>query len=263
MSDQNQWPKPGDSSGSSDGRQQPDGQQPPQSAPQGSGQDPWSQSGQGSSAQGASGGVPPYGQPHQPNPYGQQQGSPYGQQYGAPSAPQQGSPYGGQPQGAPHGQQQGSPYGQQTGGNPYAAAGPQQAGPQHNPYAPHQQGGNPYAAPYATGGYQPYAQRPKTNTLAILSIVFSGVAGLSLLTFVFAFFAVLAGPAGAILGHVALGKVGTTGESGRGLALAGIIVGWAATGIALIGIVIFFAILGAGTGGYSSDYGYDSGAFVG
>ncbi len=153
----------------------------------------------------------------------------------------------------------GNPYGQQQQpqqGNPYAAS-----GPQHNPYAP-QQGSNPYAAPYATTGYQPYAQRPKTNTLAILSIVFSGVAGLSLLTFVFAFFAVLAGPAGAILGHVALGKTKTTGESGRGLALAGIIVGWIATGIALIGVIVFFVVLANSGGGYSDPYDYDSGAFI-
>ncbi len=189
----------------------------------------------------------PYAQPQQSqqNPYAQssQPGSPYGQQ------PQQQNPYA-QP-GNPYGQQQ-----QPQQGNPYASS-----GPQHNPYAP-QQGNNPYASPYATTGYQPYAQRPKTNTLAILSIVFSGVAGLSLLTFVFAFFAVLAGPAGAILGHVALGKTKTTGESGRGLALAGIIVGWIATGIALIGVIVFFVVLANSGGGYSDPYDYDSGAFI-
>lgn len=270
MSDQNQWPKPGESSGGDDGRAQQDGQS-------GSHQSGSQQSGSHQSGT-------PYGQSSPGNPYGHSsQGTSHGQQPANPYAPpSSGAPYGqGQPSsGAPYGQGQqgnphaqpsqqpsGNPYAQQSQqGNPYAQQSPQgnpyaASGPQHNPYAP-QQGGTPYASPYATTGYQPYAQRPKTNTLAILSIVFSGVAGLSLLTFVFAFFAVLAGPAGAVLGHVALGKTKTTGESGRGLALAGIIVGWVATGIALIGIIVFFALLANTGGGYSDPYDYDSGAFV-
>lgn len=262
MSDQNQWPKPGESNASDDGRPQQDGQQ--------------SGASQQSSASQSTGQQPgtPYGQPSQGNPYAQPSpGAPSGQAqqsanpYAQPQQSQQnpyaqssqpGSPYGQQPQQQNPYAQPSNPYGQQQSqqGNPYAAS-----GPQHNPYAP-QQGSNPYTAPYATTGYQPYAQRPKTNTLAILSIVFSGVAGLSLLTFVFAFFAVLAGPAGAILGHVALGKTKTTGESGRGLALAGIIVGWIATGIALIGIIVFFVVLANSGGGYSDPYDYDSGAFI-
>ncbi|QCR44661.1 hypothetical protein C1N91_15115 [Curtobacterium sp. SGAir0471] len=270
VSDQNQWPKPGESSGGDDGRpqqdRQPDGQQ--------SGT-PQSDSQQGSPSARSSNGNP-YAQPSQDSPYGQGQqsanpytqpqqssGNPYAQQQqpGNPYGQQQHNPYAQQSQqGNPYAQQQpGNPYAQQQQsrpGNPYAAS-----GPQHNPYAP-QQGSNPYASPYATAGYQPYAQRPKTNTMAILSIVFSGVAGLSLLTFVFAFFAVLAGPAGAILGHLALGKTKATGESGRGLALAGIIVGWVATGIALIGIIVFFVLIANSGGGYSDPYDYDSGAFI-
>ncbi|WP_139196692.1 DUF4190 domain-containing protein, partial [Curtobacterium sp. MMLR14_014] len=79
--------------------------------------------------------------------------------------------------------------------------------------------------PYAAAGYQPYAQRPKTNTLAILSIVF-GLGAIPLF-----FMAILLGPAGAILGHLALGRIKQTGESGRALALTGVIAGWVMTGV--------------------------------
>ena len=193
MSDQNQWPKPGESNGSADGGAQHDGQQ---------------------------------------------------------QAPQSGTPYG-QQSGNPYGQPQGNPYAQQQGGNPYAA------GPQHNPYAP-QQGGNPYAAPYSSAGYQPYAQRPKTNTLAILSIVFA-FAGIIIWPIV-----ILTSPAGAIMGHIALGKIKQTGEGGRGLALAGIIGGWVLTGlwILIVGLVVILGIVAGNSGGYSDPYNYDPGAFI-
>lgn len=54
----------------------------------------------------------------------------------------------------------------------------------------------------------------KTNTLVIVSLVFAFLAPL----------------VGAILGHVALSQITRRGEQGRGLALAGIIVGWVLTG---------------------------------
>jgi hypothetical protein len=43
---------------------------------------------------------------------------------------------------------------------------------------------------------------------------------------------------GAIVGHVALGQIKKTGEEGRGLALAAVIVGWTLTGLAIIGIIV-------------------------
>lgn len=237
MSDQNQWPKPGESSGGDDGRQQQDGQsgsqQPANPSAQPSQGTPY---GQGQQASGA-----PYGQGQQPsgNPYAQQsqQGNPH-----AASGPQH-NPY------APQ-SQQGNPYAQQSHqGNPYAASSPQQ-----NPYAP-QQGGNPYASPYATSGYQPYAQRPKTNTLAILSIVFA-FAGVVIWPIV-----ILTSPAGAIMGHIALGKIKQTGEGGRGLALAGVIGGWVLTGLYVLFAVIFIIAI-ASSHSSSDPYGYDSGAFI-
>jgi hypothetical protein len=260
VSDQNQWPKPDDSNADGRGAGTPSdagqsgqsGQsqqygasapEPPRSA---GSSDPWAQSGQGAAAQGVSEG---HTAPQAPqNPYaapGQHQsGNPYpssgpGQQQPGYGAPQ--NPYA-----APQ-----NPYAQQPGTNPYA---------QQNPYG-QQPGANPYAVPgaYAPGGYQPYAQRPKTNVLAILSIVFA-FGGILVWPLV-----ILTSPAGAIMGHIALGKIRQTGEGGRGLALAGVIGGWALTALYIV-IVLLFVLLGiaAGTSGRYSDYnGYDSGAFIG
>ncbi|MGN6409386.1 MAG: DUF4190 domain-containing protein [Curtobacterium sp.] len=262
MSDQNQWPKPGEtpdggassvpSSAAQPESGQPGSGQPQQygasapEAPAAAPNDPWAQSGQGASAQGVSEGSTapqnPYAAPQQQNPYAAPQ-NPY-------AAPQQ-NPY------AAPGQQ--NQYGAPQ--NPYAAPGQQNpygASQQQNPYAAPQ---NPYAAPgqqnpYAAAGYQPYAQRPKTNTMAILSIVF----GLGAVPFFF--MAILLGPAGAILGHLALGRIKQTGEGGRGLALTGVIAGWVMTGVWILWIIGLFAFASMGSSySYNDDYG--SGAFIG
>lgn len=268
MSDQNQWPKPGETTpeggawtnqpepGAQSASGQPDAGQSQQygaSAPEAPASapapnDPWAQSGQGSAAQGVSGG---YAAPQ--NPYGAP-GQQYGQQYGQPGSGTPQNPYAapGQ-QGGQYGQQGGQygQYGQQNGQpgsgapqNPYAAPG------QQNPYAPGQQN------PYAPSGYQPYAQRPKTNVLAILSIVFA-FGGIIIWPLV-----ILTSPAGAIMGHIALGKIKQSGEGGRGLALAGIIGGWIMTAlfILIVGLVIILASVGHSYSDYN--YDYDSGAFV-
>lgn len=63
----------------------------------------------------------------------------------------------------------------------------------------------------------------RTNSLALASIIvvwFSSVVGL-------------------ILGHVALSQINRTGESGRGMALTSVIVGWIATSIAVIFAIIY------------------------
>lgn len=253
MSDQNQWPKPGETT--------PEGgastNQPEQGAQPGAGQPGAGQAQQyGASAPAAPSSAPAapsdqWGQPGQgasQSPSGTQQG------YGAPQNPY-GAPQ--NPYAAPQ-----NPYaapGQQN-QNPYAAPGQQN----QNPYAaPGQQNQNPYAAPgqqnpYAPNGYQPYAQRPKTNVLAILSIVFA-FGGIIIWPLV-----ILTSPAGAIMGHIALGKIKQSGEGGRGLALAGVIGGWVLTGLFIL-IVGLFIVIGAIAGTHSSDYdyGYDSGAFIG
>ena len=163
------------------------------------------------------GGTPDPYQPQQP--YGQQPGydptSPYSQDpYAAPAsgAPASGQPYGQQP---PYGQQQ-PPY-----GTPTPASG--------QPYGQPQYGQQPgYGQPYAQ---QPYSPQAPTNTMAILALVFA---------FVFS-------PAAIVMGHVAKKQIRQTGESGEGLATAGLWLGYIFTSLyvllcAFYVIVVIFAI---------------------
>jgi len=74
-----------------------------------------------------------------------------------------------------------------------------------------------------------YYQAP-TNTLAILALVFG---------FLFPI-------AGIICGHLARRQIKTTGESGDGLALAGLILGYVLTGLTVLfmaAYLIFFVVL--------------------
>ena len=64
----------------------------------------------------------------------------------------------------------------------------------------------------------------KINTLAIVSLIL-------------AFFVPLLG---AVLGHVAMGQIKKTGEQGRGLALAGVLIGWVLTALSVLGAILFF-----------------------
>jgi hypothetical protein len=75
--------------------------------------------------------------------------------------------------------------------------------------------GSPVTADRAVG-YQPVNQH--TNTLAVVTLVLS------------LFFSVLAIP----FGHVALSQINRTGEQGRGLALAGLIIGYIGLGALII-----------------------------
>jgi hypothetical protein len=43
---------------------------------------------------------------------------------------------------------------------------------------------------------------------------------------------------GAIIGHIALNQIKKTGEDGRGVALAAVIVGWTLTALAVIGVIL-------------------------
>ncbi|PZE72644.1 hypothetical protein DEJ12_03070 [Curtobacterium sp. MCLR17_059] len=93
---------------------------------------------------------------------------------------------------------------------------------------------------------------------------------MSILSIVFAFggiiiwpLIILTSPAGAIMGHIALGKIKQTGEGGRGLALAGIIGGWILTGLfILIVALVWISIANASDYSDYSDYSSNSGAFV-
>ena len=97
----------------------------------------------------------------------------------------------------------------------------------------------PAANPYAQPAYAPVG--PKTNVLAIISLVLS-IIGISI--------------GGVITGHIALSQIKKRAEGGRGLALAGVIIGY----VGCLGWIIFWVIwIGfialAGAGSYY-DYSY-------
>jgi hypothetical protein len=100
---------------------------------------------------------------------------------------------------------------------------------------------SPYAQPYAQ---QPYAVGPKTNTLAIVSLVLS-IIGVSI--------------GGVITGHIALKQIKERGEAGHGLALAGAIIGWVGCAfwvIAIVLTILSFVLFGTALWGVSTyDYG--------
>ncbi|WP_254773799.1 DUF4190 domain-containing protein [Microbacterium sp. cf046] len=90
------------------------------------------------------------------------------------------------------------------------------------------------AAPAYGTSYGAYAPA-KTNTLAIVSLV-SSLVGIFIIPF-------LGSLAGIITGHMSLGQIKRTGEQGRGLALAGTILGYVGLGFIVLGLIVFFAFL--------------------
>jgi hypothetical protein len=91
-------------------------------------------------------------------------------------------------------------------------------------------------APPAGYGYPVYVQpAPSMNTLAIVALV---------LAFVFA-------PAAIVCGHIARKQIRSSGESGDGLALAGLICGYVFTGLQIIFCGIYIALFASVIG--SSD----------
>ena len=109
---------------------------------------------------------------------------------------------------------------------PYGTAAP--SGPTQPLYP-----GTPYGAPAAPPpGYgYPYQPAPRTNGMSVASMVVSIVSAAGLCCYGFGG---LLGIVGAILGHVARRQVKQRNESGEGMALAGIIVGWIAFGLGLV-----------------------------
>jgi len=109
-----------------------------------------------------------------------------------------------------------------------AGAPPQNQPPQYQPpqYQPPQYQPPQYQPPqYGAPQYVPVSN--KTNSMAIASLIVS---------------LICCAPLGVIFGHVALGQIDKTGEGGRGLAVAGLIVGYIGIGI---GLLFFLGALGS------------------
>ncbi|MEF2976881.1 DUF4190 domain-containing protein [Subtercola sp. YIM 133946] len=73
---------------------------------------------------------------------------------------------------------------------------------------------------------------PRTNVLAIVSLVVS-IVGFTII--------------GIVLGFVALSQIKRTGESGRGLALAGIVIGFIELIIGIILVIVVIAVAASST----------------
>lgn len=144
--------------------------------------------------------------------------SPYGTAYGAPARQPYEQPYGQQPYGAP-----GQPYAQ-PGQQPYGA--PAQYG----------QPGGPYNA-YGQPGYYSMPPEPKSLSIASMCCGIAAMIG-------FGFF-LLPQVAAVILGHMALQRE----PSGKGMAIAGLVMGY--LGIALAVLVIVIIAIAAGSAGYT------------
>ena len=106
--------------------------------------------------------------------------------------------------------------------------------------------GPPPQQPY---GYLP--PPPPTNPLAFAALIG----------------AIVVAPVGIVLGHISLSQIKRTGEQGRGLALAGLIIGYVFTAVAvlsLIALIVFAGIFASAvndstSGSYPDSYGYDNG----
>ncbi len=160
------------------------------------------------------GGAAPYGTP-----------APDAPAYGTPAAPAYGTAYGTPAPEAPaygapaYGQPTTSTYGQPAYGTPNAG--------------------------YGYGGG--YIAPARTNVLAIISLVASLVGFVLILP-------VVGSIAGVIMGHISLKQIKDRGERGRGMALAGVIIGYV-TLLFVILFVIGISILIASAGTSGSRYG--------
>lgn len=110
------------------------------------------------------------------------------------------------------------PYNPKQPGDPYGQ-------PPGQPYG--QQPGQPYGMPQYPYGYPP---QPKPQQNAILALVLSCVGFVT---------CGITAIVGVIFGHIAMGKIKRGEEDGRGLALAGLIVGY----VVIAGWVLYFVFI--------------------
>ncbi|EID11021.1 peptidylprolyl isomerase [Mycolicibacterium phlei] len=102
---------------------------------------------------------------------------------------------------------------------PEAPPYPAEAPPPYPPYPP------PYPPPYGYPAAYPAGPRP-TNTFAVISMVFA---------FLFA-------PLGILFGHLSLSQIKKTGEEGRGLAIAGLVISYLVT-VAMVLLITVTVVL--------------------
>lgn len=102
------------------------------------------------------------------------------------------------------------------------------------------------SAPY---GHGTYVTTQKTNVLAIVSMIVSILGAIWVLPGIGSL-------AGAIMGHISLNQLKTSGEKGRGMALAGVIVGWIGLGIMALFLAFVLVVIFAGFADFTGGSGY-------
>ena len=81
---------------------------------------------------------------------------------------------------------------------------------------------------YATPAPYPFAPPapPRTNVLAIISFVAAFVVPIAAI----------------VLGHISMSQLRTSGEQGRGLAIAGLVLGYVFTAFTVLFVILWFAL---------------------
>ncbi len=178
-----------------------------------------------------------YATPADPQGYATPQGQPYAQQTYGQQLPVQQPPYAQQP-----------PYPQQAYGQPQYAS-PQYASPQHT---------SPQYTQYPQPGTYPpgaqWAQPQKTNGMAIASLIVS-LAGILTVG--------ATGILGLIFGIVALRQISRTGDAGKGMAIAGIVVGSLMVVFFLFVVIVVITTIATGNvASHSGSLGASTTAFL-
>lgn len=127
--------------------------------------------------------------------------------------------------------------GQPYPGTPTPPPAPPYATPPQSGYGAPQQPYQPAAYPAPAYGYGGGYPQQKTNALAIVSMIASIVGFVWILP-------VIGSIAGVVMGHISLSQLKRTGEKGRGMAIAGLIVGYVGLALTILGAVVFFSFIG-------------------
>ena len=121
--------------------------------------------------------------------------------------------------------------------------------PYHGPGDPTTQRVNPYPAPTEQFESVEHVQRNALSPSPAPSHPHmypprstSGAAVASFICSITAFFTVIGALAGVILGHIALRQIKRTGQEGKGLAIAGLVIGYFILLIILVAFLGLFAI---------------------
>jgi hypothetical protein len=96
----------------------------------------------------------------------------------------------------------------------------------------------PMPPPMAPYGYMPVAQPQRTNSLAVGSLI-CGIGQIFVWT--------PASIAAVIMGHIARRQIKQNGETGDGMAVAGLVLGWIGIALSLLFLFIIIVAVAAGT----------------